>query len=62
MGLPRRICMMERVPVCVGRPHLCAVVGLGSFTANTRLFLRVPPLGVSLCVGWVRVWPRAACV
>ena len=53
MGLLQRCRMMERIPVCVGRPHLCKVAGLGSFTANTRVCLCVLPvcwLGVHLAV------------
>lgn len=41
--------MMERIPACVWWPHLCAAVGLGSFTANTRACLCVPPAG-EFCV------------
>ena len=55
MGLLWRIRVMEKIPVCVGRPHLCAVVGLGSFTANTRVCLCVPPAGILLCAGCVCV-------
>lgn len=62
MGLLRRIRVMEKIPVCVGRSHLCALVSLGSFTANTRVCLCVPPAGVLLCAGWVCVWLYAAWV
>lgn len=36
MGLLRRIRVMEKIPVCAGRSHLCALVSLDSFTANSK--------------------------
>lgn len=47
--------------MCVWGPQLCAVLDLGSFTANSRACLCVPPAGELLCADCVWVYACGVC-